>query len=332
MIRSVAVVFNWKSVTQPGISFWGLAAAAGTVALLCSFAGHAARLGWLFELTSHFRLQYTIFLLALGVAFSLRQRVLPASLFLAGALINFLSLAPFLPGTRSAEPVDAQKLRVLLINVHSANPDSARVLGVIEQTQPDLVLLEEITPQWMDRLAGLRTRYPHAVCASREDNFGIALFSRIALTRAQIVYLGEAELPSVEAEFSLSGKGVLFLGTHPVPPASPFDLHLRNDQLRAVASRLGTWTGPALLLGDLNTTPYSPHFADLIRTSRLRDTARGFLLQGTWPAAVPPLRIPLDHCLASPEFRVSHRRVGPRVGSDHLPLNIVLSLPQRVGL
>ena len=256
---------------------------------------------------------------------------LPASLFLAGALINFLSIAPFLPGTRSAEPVDAQKLRLLLINVHSANPDSARVLGLIEQTQPDLVLLEEITPQWMDRLAGLRTHYPHAVCEPREDNFGIAFFSRFPLTRAHIVYLGEAEVPSVEAEFSLAGKGVLFLGTHPVPPASPFNLHLRNDQLRALARRLGTWTGPALLLGDLNTSPYSPHFRDLIRTSRLRDTARGFLLQGTWPAAVPPLRIPLDHCLVSPEFHVSHRRVGPRVGSDHLPLIIELSLPQTGG-
>jgi endonuclease/exonuclease/phosphatase (EEP) superfamily protein YafD len=331
MIRSVAVVFNWKSVAQPEISFWGLAAAAGTVALLCTFAGFAARLGWLFELTSHFRLQYTLFLLTLGVAFALRKRVLPASLFLAGALINFLSIAPYLPGTRSAEPVDAQQLRLLLINVHSANQDSARVLGLIEQTQPDLVLLEEITPQWMDRLAGLQTHYPHAVCEPREDNFGIALFSRVALTRAQIVYFGEAEVPSVEAEFSLSGKGVLFLGTHPVPPASPLDLHLRNDQLRAVAKRLGACTGPALLLGDLNTTPYSPHFGDLIQDSRLRDTARGFLLQGTWPAAFPPLRIPLDHCLASPEFLVSDRHVGPRIGSDHLPLHLVLSLPKSDG-
>jgi endonuclease/exonuclease/phosphatase (EEP) superfamily protein YafD len=330
MIRSVAIVFNWKSVAQPGISFWGLTAAAGTVALLCSFAGFAARFGWLFELTSHFRLQYALCLFVIGIAFALRRRVLPATLFLAGALINFMSVAPFLPGTRSAEPGDAQELRLLLINVHSANSDSARVLGLIEQTRPDMVLLEEITPQWMDRLAGLQTHYPHAACEPREDNFGIAFFSRIAVTRAHIVYLGEAEVPSVEAEFNLAGKGVLLLGTHPVPPASPFDLHLRNDQLRAVASRLGSWTGPALLLGDLNTTPYSPHFADLIQTSRLRDTARGLLLQGTWPAAFPPLRIPLDHCLASPDFLVSCRRVGPRVGSDHLPLNIVLSLPQRV--
>jgi endonuclease/exonuclease/phosphatase (EEP) superfamily protein YafD len=78
--------------------------------------------------------------------------------------------------------------------------------------------------------------------------------------------------------------------------------------------------GPTLVLGDLNVTPWSPHFRALLREGRLADSARGFGWQASWPAYSLPLRIAIDHCLVSAEFTVLRRRLGPHVGSDHLPV------------
>jgi hypothetical protein len=78
------------------------------------------------------------------------------------------------------------------------------------------------------------------------------------------------------------------------------------------AGILGVLARAYILLGDLNVTPWSPHFRQLLQQTGL-------------PAQVPPLRIPLDHCLVSPAFQVIERRVGPRLGSDHLPLIVTLA-------
>jgi endonuclease/exonuclease/phosphatase (EEP) superfamily protein YafD len=57
----------------------------------------------------------------------------------------------------------------------------------------------------------------------------------------------------------------------------------------------------------------------------LRDTRAGFGIQASWPTQIPPLGIPLDHCLVSPELVVLDRRLGPAVGSDHRPVILELA-------
>jgi endonuclease/exonuclease/phosphatase (EEP) superfamily protein YafD len=42
---------------------------------------------------------------------------------------------------------------------------------------------------------------------------------------------------------------------------------------------------------------------------------------------MPLGRIPLDHCLVSSGLDVLDKRLGPQVGSDHLPVVIELQIP-----
>jgi endonuclease/exonuclease/phosphatase (EEP) superfamily protein YafD len=94
----------------------------------------------------------------------------------------------------------------------------------------------------------------------------------------------------------------------------------RNRQLVEIARFLAAQTGPLVLLGDLNTTPWNFYFQRLLADSGLRSSAEGRGYQASWPGAPFLLRIPLDHVLLSPELRVVRREIGPDVGSDHLPV------------
>jgi endonuclease/exonuclease/phosphatase family metal-dependent hydrolase len=84
-----------------------------------------------------------------------------------------------------------------------------------------------------------------------------------------------------------------------------------------------------VVLGDLNATPWSPYFRNLERAASLRDTGRRSGWRPTWPSALPPLWIPLDHCLVSKEIPYASRTVGNYVGSDHFPIIVDVVLPPR---
>lgn len=215
-------------------------------------------------------------------------------------------------------------LRLMLVNVHTANQDHARVVGAVREASPDLILFEEVNSRWLARLQVLSTDYPERMAESRDDNFGIALFSRLPLQQPRIVYVGSAHVPSVAAGIPYDGKVLSFFGTHALPPASALGTRMRDDQLARVAEVLSGLELPKILLGDLNTTPWAHSFRLLLADAVLRDGRRGHGLHPTWPAAFWPMRIPIDHCLHSADVRILSLRTGSYVGSDHLPLIVEL--------
>jgi hypothetical protein len=89
----------------------------------------------------------------------------------------------------------------------------------------------EVNAEWIEALEELRPVYPHQQVEPREDNFGIALYSKRAFTTCGIVYLGRAVVPSVVGEVEVAGQRLTIVGTHPLPPMSAANTALRNDQL-----------------------------------------------------------------------------------------------------
>lgn len=97
--------------------------------------------------------------------------------------------------------------------------------------------------------------------------------------------------------------------------------------LDGLSARVLQTIGPKIVVGDLNTSPLAASFRRFVAESGLVDAAQGFGWQATWPAALgQPLRIRLDHVLHSRDLGVAHFAVGPRIGSDHLPIVVDLTL------
>jgi endonuclease/exonuclease/phosphatase (EEP) superfamily protein YafD len=182
----------------------------------------------------------------------------------------------------------------------------------------------EVDGLWLAAIEDALEPFPHRVERPRDDNFGIALYSRLPFRNAGPQELGEAEVPSVVGRLKIGDKTLTVLGTHPLPPTNESGAKLRNDQLRAVAKYLQPSEGPRLVMGDLNTTSWSPHFADMLATAGLQDSRRGFGIQPTWTALGGLIRLPIDHVLVGPEITVTSRRVGRDIGSDHRPVIVDL--------
>jgi endonuclease/exonuclease/phosphatase (EEP) superfamily protein YafD len=303
---------------------WILIEAGSLLVCLATLAGFMGRYSWVLDLFSHFRLQYLILLLAATGLFILGERypqALACGLF---AGINLLLIVPLFIQKATSKPLKPGNAkgtyRVLLANVLQNNDAFGMVRHLIRSEEPDFIVLIEVNKTWYDQLRPALVDYPFKVMPLREDNYGIALFSRFPMKSSELRYFGTARVPSILASFQLQGRPVTILATHPPPPKTKLQAQLRNIQIEKIAEFMRSQPGEALLVGDLNMTSWSPHFKDLIRISGLRDSRKGFGLQKSWPTDRPLLMIPIDHILVSPGILVQSRRTGQFNGSDHYPV------------
>jgi endonuclease/exonuclease/phosphatase (EEP) superfamily protein YafD len=286
------------------------------VAGALSIGGLFASAAWPLELMCHFRVQYFAVLLGCALLLGLCRRYRWMLTAVALAALNGWTLWPYvaIPETDRAN----HDLRLLTTNVYSGNPTPENVLKYIERMQPDIVVALEVTPAWEERLSVLDEEFPYQLVQSRPGNFGIALYSRLPLISSRFAPLSEQN-SAIVTQIEVDGSPVTIIAAHPYPPGGSRNTRARNVQLVELARLAAGAEGPLILAGDLNTTPFSPAYQQLLADGNLSDPRIGTGIKPTWPAGRRILRIPIDHCLGRD---VSHIElgVGPDIGSDHLPV------------
>jgi endonuclease/exonuclease/phosphatase (EEP) superfamily protein YafD len=289
---------------------------------LSAFAGERH---WVLEITTHFRPQYAVGLLVFAATYACARRFRFAVVLAVFALLNIAMLLPRFEA-RAPVPPGAASLQLLLANVHTDNHNYASLLELISRERPDVIALLEVNNTWLHAVATLEKSHPYYRKVPRSDNFGIALYSRLPLADTRTVYLSAAEIPSIQTTLTLAGNRTLrILATHPLPPGNAETVTLRDGQLTAIAGWSTNSPTPALVIGDLNCTPWSPPFWRLLSDGAMKDTGRG--ITPTWPVKPWFLRIPLDHCLVTSSILTHEHRIGPDIGSDHFPIIVNVALP-----
>lgn len=302
---------------------------AAAVLLLCgSAAGWLSAWHWMLDLTTHFRHYW--FALALGgLAVATLTRRWPAAAILAVAtVINATDLAPYwVPQPIGHVAGDAQPVRLITMNVRRVNRDTAGATAYLRAKQPDVAAVLEVDARWAEALETLADLFPHRVIVPRSDNFGIAVLSRDPLTDTRIVEFTARGYPSVVTTV-LHGSGAFrLIATHPYPPFDGATWATLGAHLRGVAAEASRGPLPAVVVGDLNATPWSHPFRRLLVAGGLVDSALGRGVQATYRADLPAPRIPIDHVLVPPATTVLRRVVGPANGSDHFAVEADVVLP-----
>jgi len=294
-------------------------------AWICSTLGWLSFvLPWWAELFSHFALHgfLSAVLLGIGLAVVRSWRGTTAAVILALIHLGFLAPA-WIP--TAATPTDGRDLHLMVANVLTSNPDRGPTIALGRDA--DLIALVEVDATW---IADLTAGWPdHVLVAAeaREDNFGCALWVRRGIeATAKVETFAPFDLPAIFVQVA----GIEISLIHPPPPISAEYAAARNDMLRSVADWSGSISDvPHLVIGDLNCTPWSPRLLHLLWAGGLHDTRRGRGNQASWPTALGPLGIPIDHILTSDPDLISERRLGSPTGSDHRPILARIRVPAR---
>ena len=297
------------------------------LALSGSWIGLLGDWHWFADLFSHFRWQYLIIaLLAVFWSFWRRRRVRVfislITLVLNAWLIGGLA---WRVGSFAKSEVSQEKVRIVSLNVLTSNQRYADVLGYLRFCDADLIFLMEVDDVWAAAMDVLKDTHPHHLVHAREDNFGIALYSRLPLTGTRIIHelpmgqlIGPFATPMIQAHLKLGSRQLIFHGIHPVPPGGSTAWLRRNDQLRAVATQVAATDVPSLALGDFNSTPWCSGMRSIREKGVLDFHSLSPPWQPTWRAA-SVFAIPIDHALCTSSLIITHRQIGPDVGSDHRP-------------
>lgn len=297
----------------------GLLTAAGFVVCLATLFGFMGRFSWFLDLFSHFRVQYLLGLSIIGTLLLVARSIKTAAVLFVFASINFGFVLPMYLDGHFEVSEKANMTRAMLLNVNTRLGDVERIKQTIQEFDPDIIVLEEINARWVHDLQWLNNSHPHSCVKPREDNFGIGLFSKLPLAKSDIVYIGDAQVPSIMATIYIGLDKLCVIATHPLPPLGAAYSRWRNEQLEKLSDYISS-SLPLILLGDLNVTPWSYHFRKLLKCTDLIDSSEGRGIQPTWPNYNPLLWIPIDQCLHSRDVAVLNKRIGEDVGSDHFPV------------
>jgi endonuclease/exonuclease/phosphatase (EEP) superfamily protein YafD len=221
-----------------------------------------------------------------------------------------------------------RRISLVMSNVLQTNRESERLLAVVRDRDPDLVLCVETDDWWEKQLDALVETYPHVVRCPLPNTYGMLLYSRLPLEETQVDFLVEPDIPSIQANVRLRDGTLVWLNcVHPRPPApGESDESLERDaELLLVGKRVRDAAMPVIVCGDLNDVAWSRTTRLFQKVSRLVDPRKGRGFYSTFHARWPGFRYPLDHVFHSGDFRlVAMGRLG-NVGSDHFPVYIGLS-------
>jgi endonuclease/exonuclease/phosphatase (EEP) superfamily protein YafD len=282
---------------------------------------------WLFDVLTHFNLQYALALMVcLVMVLVLRPNSRYALLFASALLVNAYFLSPFF-WPRSSPSPSGNALHIVSLNVLMDNQEYQKVSSYLREASVDVVFLSEIEPELMNMLGQeLADIYPYVYDESMEGAHGLAMMSKQPFVQTETIPLDERHHRFLTAEITWQGQLVKIYAAHPHPPLSPFWTKSRDDEIRVIREAIALETNAHIFLGDFNASPWSNPMRQLFAQTRLRHAAKGFGIYPTWRYKTMLLGVPLDHILVSDEWQVASYTLGRDVGSDHFPVIAELHL------
>jgi endonuclease/exonuclease/phosphatase (EEP) superfamily protein YafD len=294
-----------------------------------SLGAFLGRWVWWLDVLANFRAQYVVALAVFGLVLMMSRWRKTGYVVLAAALVNLLVVLPLYIGSPADARVDADSIRVMSFNLLSTNENYSEVIEYIETIDPDLVLLHEASRPWEVAIESAALDYQ--VIRPRSDDL---IFGTLVLVRGDGVEaishgFAAASPRAVGLNYTPPGWAVplAVLGSHPLAPTDDQRAGLRDAQLGFAGEWASEQTGAFIVVGDLNSTPWSSPFRRLMGSASLHNSQDGFGLQPTFPSTSNLLlRIPIDHLVHSDALEVTGRHLGPSLGSDHFPLVVDLQL------
>ena len=304
-----------------------LVAASSSAGLLAALAAQAGRVSQKLDVLADFA---PIWLLAGALATLYGAGRGRRGLFILGLLGIVASadliapeiVRPVRPAVASSAP---NQIKLIQYNAWEGNSRTDADAEWLARQKPDFILVEDAEPPITQALV----RRGFLLTKGVAD---VAIFSRAPRLKHPF--------PIPKDQWPLLP--VFARGTFEAADGKPFSLiavHLRRPTDRlplSAAFTLGRLVdnyekSRLILAGDFNLAPWSFSLRQIDRRYGLERRDRALFswparLPFSWPAPWPVPFMPIDHVLAGSAWRTVSITCGPRLGSDHYPVIVILAL------
>lgn len=294
---------------------------------------------WLVRVWEFPRLQIAVLILVNIIALVYFTEYSPWQLLLISinSILFIYQVKWILPYTRfyptqvNSTPSQAtlNSIKVMTCNVLMPNKSADKLINLVRQYQPDVLVTLETNLWWQNALAVLKTDYPYQVNKPLENLYGMHVFSRHKLINISVEELIQKEVPSIHCQLLLNNNhAIQFHFIHPAPPSPTENEYAtaRDNELSLIAKKVADNKLPTIVTGDLNDVAWSPSTRMFIQQSGFKDPRVGRGNFNTFHAKYWFLRWPLDHLFHNDHFYVKKIKRLSEIDSDHFPFLTELSL------
>jgi endonuclease/exonuclease/phosphatase family metal-dependent hydrolase len=230
------------------------------------------------------------------------------------------------------------RFRILTLNAggNARVPAVREVERTVERLNPDIVALQELTPETLAHLRrSLAGRY--AYC---HGWWPTIVFSRLPIRAGSLLPFPALGSDAQLVEIEIAGRTLALFNVHFTRPGYElkgslawlrlirnYDPTRRDSDVAVLQAQVGRAVRACVLAGDLNASEWSHPYrliratmVDAFRQSRRGwgNTYRAGLGRGRWHVRIPLARI--DYVFHSSELVTFDAQLGPDSGSEHLPV------------
>lgn len=242
------------------------------------------------------------------VLFSLLCLIYPSYIF-----VNQVLISP------SVNVAGKNTLKITFQNKYYINPNIEGITKQAKELDPDIIGFAEVNE--ISEYKKYLDKYPYVFNTKLETLMGVVLFSKYELKDSEAMNASKDgdmnHSPYIKTKVVMPDKSeVTLLMVHLIAPIGSNFTKLKGDALEILNTEANKVDGKVIVIGDFNTTPYSPQISNLRNSSKFYSASKGKGLLDTWEGP-SFLKFQIDHAFVSNSMKVDKFEVKDTLGSDH---------------
>jgi endonuclease/exonuclease/phosphatase (EEP) superfamily protein YafD len=216
----------------------------------------------------------------------------------------------------------------------------AKLQEQIAKENPTVLALTELPEKASDFITTLKSEYPYMFYNEQNAPISVVLLSKWPIKETRIERFMNTEgktqpisFPVLSAQICLPDNDQRCFSLIEID--TPNTIHQPEFRVQQKILRkatefvLDSEQNPVIVMGRLNTTPWTSTFKTFVRNAHLQNAAIGFMWQTTWIHRSVLFGLHFDHILVNKDVIVRQWWVGDPIDSNHYPVfaNLLLKWP-----
>lgn len=268
---------------------------------------------------------YLIIVFPLGLVDYILLTFLGLAMIYQSVMVFPFTMISGIQSVKTKNPEENQTFSLLIANVRLKNRKFEKLIHLVKQFQPDIVLAVETDHGWMEKLNAIEKDYPFQIKYPLKNTYGMLFYSKLKLKNPRINFYIKNDIPSIITEVYLHSDDTIKLyAIHPEPPKPLKDTDERDAEILLAGKAIRENKEHALIFGDLNDVGWSYTTKLFRKVSEMLDPRIGRGMYNTYNANIPFFRWPLDHIFHTDHFKLVQLVRLSHIGSDHFPIYVKL--------